>query len=168
MKSLYNLLTTKGQLFALVLGVVVIAISLISIMGGLGSAGYEVGTDLNSIMKSGGGDGFNFFNAPIALATVLIVLGFILWIGFTLIQLISNPKDSMKMIIAFGITILLFFIFMSISDAESTGRIASLSDRFNVSDGVSKFISGGIKTTLVLSIGAFIAMVVMEILNLFK
>jgi len=72
------------------------------------------------------------------------------------------------MIIAFGVIIILFFVFMGMSDAETTGRIGMLSQKFNVSPGVSKFIGGGIMTTVVLALGAFFAMVIMEILNLFK
>jgi hypothetical protein len=57
---------------------------------------------------------------------------------------------------------------MSISDSETTGKIAALLQKNDISEGTSKMISGGIKTTVLLAIGAFIAMVVMEILNFFK
>ena len=62
---MYKLLTQKGQLFALLLGIAVIAIYLFSVIGGLSSAGYGMGDDLNQIMKSNADADFSFFELPL-------------------------------------------------------------------------------------------------------
>jgi len=168
MKSLYNLFTTKGQLIALVLALVVIAISVLGIFGGLSSGGYDVGTDLNAVLKGGGGNGFNFFNSAILLPGILIGIATFLWIGFTVFQVLTDIKGSSKIVIAFLIIAVMFFVFKAMNDSETTGKLAALIQKNGISEGVSTSISGGIWTTLVLTILAAVLMIVMEVLNMFK
>lgn len=165
---MYKLLTTKGQLFALILGIGVIAIYLISVFGGLSSAGYGVGDDLNEIMKTNADADFGFFEFPLMLVAGLIGIAFISAVIFGLFQLVTSPKGSIKAIIAVAAILIMFFAFYTMSDAETAGRIGMLSERESVSPGQSKFISAGIKTVGVLSVGALAIMVVSEIRNLFK
>jgi hypothetical protein len=54
------------------------------------------------------------------------------------------------------------------SESETTGKIAELIQKNNISEGTSNMISGGLKTTVLLAIGCAIAMVVLEIYNMFK
>ena len=169
MKSLFNFLTSKGQLGALLLAVLCIAIVLGSIFSGLASANYEVGTDLVAILKNKESkEAFNFFNAAIMIPMVLIIIAAVLLVLFGLKSLLSDPKGSMKFIISTVVIVLLFFVFYSMSDNETTGKVAALIQKFNVSPGVSKFISGGIKTTLLLVGASVVAAIVGEILNFFK
>jgi len=49
---MYKLLTKNGQLFALLLGVGVVAIYLFSVFGGLSSAGYSTSDDCSTILYS--------------------------------------------------------------------------------------------------------------------
>jgi len=46
---MYKLLTKYGQTGALLLGIAVTAIFLITVMSGLSSSGYDMGTDLNAL-----------------------------------------------------------------------------------------------------------------------
>lgn len=165
---MYKLLTQKGQLFALLLGILSIAIALFSIVGGIKGAGYSTSDDLNAIMKNNPDASFDFFNPAISIVLVLIVIALLAWVVFSLIGLISDPKGSMKFLLGFGAVLALFFILYSTSDAESAGRIGMLVQKFDVSDNVSKLISGGVKTA-VLGIGVgFIGAALLEIYNLFK
>jgi len=164
---MYKLLTSKGQLIAIIIGVLSVAISLGSIISGVKSK-YSMSEDLNAIMKSNPEASFDFFNPAISVVMFLVIVAAAAAILFGLFSLVTDPKGSIKFLLGFAGVALLFFILYSTADAESTGRLAMLTEKFNVSDNVSKLITGGVKT-VVISIGfAFIAAVVMEILNLFK
>jgi len=169
MKALYDFLTSKGQLLALVLALVCIAIAMISIFAGIGSAGYDVGTDLVSILKDPDStEQFNFFNAAIRIPQVLIVLTALAMIGFGVMALVSDPKGSMKFIVSTVVILLLFFVFYSISESETTGKIFSLLQKNNIGDGTSKFISGGIKTSILMIGLSVVSAIGGELYNFFK
>ena len=123
--------------------------------------------DLNALMKSNPEATFDFFNPAISVVILLVVVAALAAVLFGIFGLISNPKGSLKFILGFAGIAILFFILYSTAEAD-TGRLTMLTEKFNVSDNVSKLITGGVKT-VVISIGfAFIAAVVMEIMNLFK
>ncbi|NNE27385.1 MAG: hypothetical protein HKN09_11130 [Saprospiraceae bacterium] len=165
---MYKLLTQKGQLYALLLGILCIAIGMGSIIGGINGAGYSTSDDLNQIMKNNESASFDFFNPAISIVLVLILIALVAWIAFSLYALISDPKGSLKFLIGIAIMLIFFFILYSTSDAESTGRIGQLVQRFNVNDTVSKLISGGVKTAVFGISAGFLGAVVLEIYNLFK
>lgn len=169
MKALYNFLTGKGQLIALVLAIVCVAIVMISIFTGIGGAGYDVGTDLVSILKDpDSSQEFNFFNAAIAIPMVLIILAVASLVIFGVLALVSDPKGSMKFLISGAVVLVLFFVFYSISDSESTGKIFELIQKNDIGEGTSKFISGGIKTTLLLIVLSIVSAIGGEVYNIFK
>ena len=166
---MYKFLTKNGQLLAILLGVAVVAIFLITVFSGLGAEGYSVGDDLNQIMKDapeGEKPAFDFFNLGLGLTIGLIVIAAIAAVIFGLWQLISSPKQSLKGILGVVAIAAIFFAFYS--SAEPAMANAGILDKFDVSDNVSKLISGGIWTTLILLGGAFAIMVLSEVRNLFK
>lgn len=165
---MYKFLTNRGQLFALLLGVAVIVIYLTSVFGGLSSAGYSVSDDLNQILKNNPNTDFSFFNTGLGLTIGLILLAVALAVLFGLFQILSSPKSSLKGIIGVAVIAILFFVLSSSATAESTGKIGELVQRFNISESVSKFISGGLTTTLILAGVAVVIMILGEIWNLFK
>lgn len=165
---MYNFLLKRGQLFALLLGVGVVAIYLFSVLGGLSSAGYSTSDDLNQILKSNPNADFSFFDAGMYLTMALIALAVALALLFGIIQLFKSPKSSLKIIIGVAVLAILFFALMNMSEAETTGKIGELVQKFDVSEAASKFISGGLKTTFVLGAAAFLFMFFGEIRNLFK
>lgn len=168
MIGLYNFLQKRGQLFALLLGVVCVAIVFISIFSGLSSSGFDAGTDLNSVLKNGGGNGFNFLDPAIALPALLVGLTAFVWLASSLIRMIMNPKSSLIGIIAIAVILGVFFVLYSSADINHSAAMAAIHEKFSISDGVSKFISAGLKTTIGLAVLAFLSMVVSEIINLFK
>jgi len=168
MTSIYNFFLKRGQLFAFLLGLITVAIVFGTAMSGMGAAGFEAGSDLNAVLKNGGGDGFNFFNLAIYLPIILTVLAAGLWLLFGLGRLVTNPKGSLIVLIGAVVLIGLFFLLYSSSAAETSGKLGMLSEKFDVSNGVSKFISGGIKCTAILALIALASMVIMEVVNLFK
>lgn len=168
MKALYNLFNKRGQLIALGIGLVCIIIIFSSIFAGLSSGGFDTSTDLNQVMKNGGGDGFNFFNSAYLLPVFLTILAITVILVFGLKGLVSNPRGSLTFLIAVGVLLALFFLFTSISGSETTGKIADLIGKNNIGESTSKMISGGIKSVVLLSVVACIAIVVLEIYNFFK
>lgn len=169
MKSLFSFLTSKGQLIALLFAVALIAIVFMSIFGGLGSAGYDTSTDLVPILQDEEStQDFGFFGAAVAIPVWLIRIAAVLLLVFFIRSIVQDPKGSMKMIIGLIVVGVIFFALYSMSDAESTGRVSELAQEFDVSDNVSKMISGGLKTTVGLAIVSAVLMVVMELWNLFK
>ena len=165
---MYKSLVKNGQLYALLLGIVAFAIILISAIVGINGAGYDLSTDLNQVMKDNPDLPFNFFNPLVIISGALIVIAAAAWLIFSIVQMLGAPKASVRSIISFGGLIVVFLLFYFISQPETTGGIWETIQKFNISENVSRFISGGLKTTLTLAIVALGSMIVFEVLNLFK
>ena len=164
---MYKLLTSKGQLIAIGIGLISVLIGIGSIVSGVKSK-YDISEDLNAIMKSTPDATFDFFNPAIFVVIALIAIAFISAILFGIFGLLSDPKGSMKTLLAFAGLAILFFILYSTAGVENTGRLPMLVEKFNVSEGVSKLISGGVRTAVFSIFIAFGAAVIMEVINLFK
>ena len=165
---MYQLLAKRGQLFAIALGVIVVALYLITVLGGLSSAGYSVSDDLVQVLKGDSGETFGFFDLGLKLTIVLIVLALAIAVLFGLFQLVMNLKGSMKGIIAMVVIAAIFFGLYSSSSTDFGSSINDTLQKFDVSENISKLISGGMKTTGLLAIVALAAMLLMEIYNMFK
>ena len=77
---MYKLLTKKGQLFAIALGLISILIGIGSIISGAKKQ-YGLSEDLNTIMKSNPEATFDFFNPAISIVVILILVAFFLALG---------------------------------------------------------------------------------------
>lgn len=167
MTSLFKFFTSKGQLAAFALGLICSLIAVGSIVGGVNS-NYSMSDDLNSIMKSNPEASFDFFNPAISVVIFLIIVALVLAVVFGLLGLFSDLKGSMKFLIGLGLVVALFFILYATAGVETTGRLGMLTEKFNVSDNVSRLITAGTKTAVYSIIVAAVAAAVMEIMNLFK
>lgn len=165
---MYQLLAKKGQLFAIGTGVLFVVIFLGSVFSGLSSSGYTVGDDLNAIMKANPDQTFSFFDIGLQLTIALIIIGLVAAVLFGLYQLISAPKQSMKGIIGILVIVGLFFALYSAAGTDADTILGKTLQKFSISDNVSKLISGGILTTLILGGISLVSMVLFEIYNLFK
>jgi len=168
---MYKFLTKHGQLLAILLGVLVVALFLGSVFSGLGAAGYGVGDDLNLILKNakqaeGPVPAFDFFNPGLGATLALAAIAALSALLFGIWQLITSPKESMKGILGIVALLAIFFAFYSSADPGNVAK--DLLDRFTINDNVSNLITGGIATTLVLLGGAFVIMILAEVRNLFK
>ena len=164
---MYKLLTKYGQTGALLVGIAVTAIFLITVMSGLSSAGYDMGTDLNALDDEAKA-AIGFFDAGLWLTIVLAVIAIALaFIVFGVWDLIKYPKQAIKFLIGFVVLIILFFILYSSANPEVIGFEDKMMEN-DITPGISKFISAGIWTTIGLGSLAFLAMVLSEIRNAFK
>ena len=165
---MYSLLAKKGQMFAILLGVIVVVVYLATVISGLGSSGYSLSDDLNQIMKNNPDQQFSFFNIGLGLTVLMIILCFVFALLFGIWQLISNPKGSIKAIISLVAIAAVFFAMYTISDSDAASAISVTLQKFNVTENISKLISGGLWSTIILAALALGAMVVFEVYNLFK
>lgn len=164
---MYNFLTKHGQTAALGLGVLCIVIFLVTTLGGISSGGYDLSTDLNGLPDEAK-DKIMFFNPGIFITVALVVICFVLSLVFGLVNFAKFPKASMKAAIALIAIVVVFGGLYASSGMETSGKLGMLHDKFDVGEGASKFIGGGIKTTVGLGILAFIVMIGFEVRNLFK
>ncbi|MDF1698141.1 MAG: hypothetical protein P1U56_19995 [Saprospiraceae bacterium] len=165
---MYKFLTKNGQTMALGLGVLVIAIFLISIFMGFSDMGYNMSTDLNKLSDAEQAD-IGFFDAGIKLTVFMIAISFLLaFVVFGIFDLIKFPKNAIKFAIgALGLAIV-FYALYATSSFDTGGRLTKLNDDFAITPAISKFISGGIKTTLGLLGFSVFAVIVGELWALFK
>jgi len=165
---MYKFLLKNGQTVALGLGILVIAIFLISVITGLSGAGYDMSTDLNKLTAEQK-DGITFFNSGLMLTVIMVIAAFALaLVVFGAIDLIKFPKSAMKFGLGLIGLLVIFGILYSTSDAETAGRLGRLIESNDISDTTSKMISGGIWTTLGLAGVAVLAMILGELRNAFK
>jgi hypothetical protein len=164
---MYNFLLRNGQAVALGIGVLVVIIFFAAALSGLSSAGYTAGTDLVAEYKSEIPN-MNFFNFGLRATIVLLIVGSLLALGFGLLRLVTNLKGNVKTLATVVGLFALFFILYSTSSMETTGKMALTHAKFDINEGSSKLISAGLKTTLLLGLGAVGAIFVSEIRNFFK
>lgn len=167
---MYQLLAKKGQLFAIGLGVLVVAVYLFTVLSGLSGAGYSVSDDLVTVLKSNNGETFDFFDLGLKLTIGLIAIAFLAAVLFGLWQLLTNLKGSITGLIGIAVILGLFFFLYSSAntDLEQGNAIVNTLNKFDITENVSKIISGSLKTTIIMSIIAIASMFLLEIYNMFK
>ncbi len=165
---MYKFLTKNGQTMALGLGVLVIAIFLISVFTGLSNAGYDMSTDLNKLTDAEQAE-IGFFDAGIKLTVFMIFIAFVLaFVVFGIFDLMKFPKNAIKFAIGVIGLAVVFFALYKTSSFDTAGRMELLNEKFEITESISKFISGGIKTTLGLLGFSVIAVIAGELWALFK
>ncbi len=163
---MYKFLTKNGQTAALVLGVLCIIIFFVSVYVGFNNSPYDMGTDLNEVEDK---STINFFNSGLWIAILLTAACAILaLIVFGVLNLMKFPKSAMKFGLGFVVLLAVFGGLYATSSMETTEKMIDLHNEFDVSEKVSKMISGGLKTMMGLGAVAFLVMIGAEIRNLFK
>ncbi len=152
---------------AIGLGLTVIAIFLISVIVGFNAnPAIDMSTDLNAYE---GKSEINLFDPGIGATLFLVfIAAFLAFIVFGVINLLKFPKGAIKFGLGLIVLAAIFVLLYATSTVETSGKLGMLHQREGIEDGVSKLISGGIKTTIILAVGAFGIMVVSELRNIFK
>lgn len=156
---MYKFLTKNGQLLAFGLGVLVTILFLVIIFAGLGE--YNMLSKEEQFQSS-------IFNFGLAASIALTVLAGVAAIAWGLFQMVTNPKGSLKGLIGIAGLVVVFLIFYAMATPETSGPVYKVLLDFGVTDTQSKLISGSLSTALILAIGAAVAFVVSEVINLFK
>ncbi len=161
--GLYNFLVNNGQRIAFGLGVLVVAVFLISVLNGQ-SAFNALSEEEQSTTT--------IFNPGISGALVLTVICAVAIILFGLIQTVLNIKTSWKSLVGLGLVALVFIIAYTSANGDPAAEIQPIADSIERTGGIStnglKIIGGGITTALVLLGGAAAAFAISEIINFFK
>ena len=158
---MYNFLTKKGQLLAFGLGVLITIVFLISVVGGMES--------FNALGEDEKGT-TSIFNAGLYSAIILVILGAVAIVVFGVYHAIQNPKGATKFLIGIAALVVVFFAFYAMAKpvTEEDGKLFSIIQKFNISEGVNKFITGALSTTVSLAFLAAAAFLLSEVRNLFK
>ena len=155
---MYNFLSKNGQLFAFILGLIVTAIFLFSVFGGLDS--------FNALAEDQRAT-TNIFDFGLYAAMGLTVACAALALLFGLGQTLFNPKGAIKGIIGLAVLAGLYFAGQAMAGADTASVVETLRE-FKVTDGQSGFINGAIGGGLILLGIAAAVFVISELLNFFK
>jgi hypothetical protein len=160
---MYKFLVANGQRLAFGLGILITAIFLFSVIGGLEQ--YNELPEEDQITTS-------IFNAGISGAVILIIVAAAALILFGLFQVLSNLKASLKGILGLAVLLVVFFIAYSSANGDAAAEITPISNSIERVGGIApgnlKFIGGAIVTAMVLIGTAFASFILAEIINFFK
>lgn len=164
---MYKLLTKHGQTGALLVGIAVTAIFLITVLSGLSAAGYDMGTDLNDLDDETIA-AIGFFDVGLALTMILAVIAIVLaFFVFGIWDLIKYPKSAIKFLIGFVVLLIVFYVIYASANPEVVGFEDKMMEN-KITEGISKFISAGVWTAIGLCAIAFVGMLLSEVVNAFK
>lgn len=155
---MYNLLAKNGSTIAFGFGAVVVLIFLISVFTGVG--------DMTTVDELKATSIFDFgLYVTIALATICAIL----IVLFGVFHIVTDLKGAIKGLIGIGALVVVFLIAYSSATPEVAGNpIFDTITKFNISEGVSKFVSAGIITTGVALLLAIVSLIGSAIFNLIK
>lgn len=166
MINLYNFLKQRGETLAVGFGVLFAVVFAITIYMGTKSGGYSLSTLSEMEDKSQ----VNCFNFGLWTMIVMIIFSFIIMLFGVFSDIIKNAKKGKGTIIGFGLIILTFVALYFTSSYDSGGRFDAYwsKDPFYITESLSKFISAGMLTVGILTIVAFLSILIFEIRAFFK
>ncbi len=164
---MYNFFATNGTTVAMLTGVFVTLVFLISAVVGMSSDGYAVGTDLAGLGKEKVAQ-MGYFDIGLILTIFLLAISVVLLVIFGVWTIMKFPKSLKSTLIFSGLLFGLFLVLYFTATKETTGKLGHVIQEFKISDGVNNFISAGLWSMIILCFGALLTMVGMEIRNMFK
>jgi hypothetical protein len=158
---MYKFLTKNGQTISFFVGLAITVIFLLIVFSGLNE--FSMLDPKTTARES------DLFNFGINAAVALIVICTIGMIAFILLNIVTNFKGNIRLLIGVGVVLVLFGIMYSGAAYEPEGSfLGDLLIKNNITDGQNGFIVGGLWTAVILTVVAFISFIVLEILNFFK
>ena len=168
---MYSFLNKYGQALAFGIGVLITVIFLASIF----SADDATLEMLQANDKTAETYETDIFNFGISISVILTALAFVVALIFGIVQMISNPKGSLKGLAGLAVLLIILFVGYSMASGEVTDpEIANAIEKFETSQeseitaGNLKFISGSILTAVVMVGLAILTLIVFGIRGLFK
>ncbi len=155
---MYNTLAKNGTTIAFGFGALIVAIFLISVFTQIGDR-----STIDELVQT------NIFDPGLYLTIILAVLCAVAIIGFGLFHIVTDLKGALKGLIGIGILAVIFFVAYAMATPEAAGNpIYDTMVKFEITDGVSKFVSGAIIATLATLAIAVISLIGSAILNFIK
>ncbi len=163
---MYKFLTKNGQTIAFAVGAVLV-IAFYALV--VGDKNYETFStmDLDGV-KDPERYKFTLFNFGLVVTVALIAIGAVLMLGFGLFQAATNIKASLGAVIGLAVIAIIFAVGYSSTQIETSGFVYEAAQKFQLTDGVRKFVGGSITTGLALIALATVGIIVSEIRNFFK
>lgn len=163
---MYNFLSKNGQAVAFSVGVVLVLIFLATAVPGAGDYYFDTMSD-EEIYK------VNAFNFGIFIAIALAVICAAGMLLFGLFQILTNLKGSVKGIIGLVVIGILMFAFYSMSSGTADhptiqGAIENYTtsaEGREITAGNLKWMGSAIRMGLLMSLIAFVALIVMPIIS---
>lgn len=162
----YKFLSRNGVSVALGMAVVALLIMALPIFMGI-DAFNELPEDIKVRAASEEG---NIFGAGLKVAIALGILAVALAILLSFFGMFKNFKEAKTGLISFAVLAVLFIILYSTTSIDISESMMETVNKYSTKGdmGLYKLISGGINGTLILTVGAFILVILMEIWNFFK
>lgn len=154
---MYKFLTKNGQLLSFVVGA---AVSVLFIL--IASNGIPDGFDQLPKEEQFSTGSFDF---GLYASIGLTIIAFGLMIAFGVYQMATNPKGAVKGIAGIVAIAVIFLIAYNMGDATVKEKWAA---EFDVTENVSRYVSGAMTTTLILGVIAVAALIISEVRNFFK
>jgi hypothetical protein len=166
MAKLYNILLKNGDAIAVGFSALMFILFALSVYLGSQSAGYDLSTLTDMPDKSN----VNIFNVGLVTVIVLGFIAIILTIFGIVWDIIKNFKTGAKSVLGFGAIIVAFLAFYFTSSHDSGGRFEAYwsKDPFYITENLSKFISAGLYTLIVLTFVSFLLILFYEVKSFFK
>ncbi len=162
---MYQLLSKKGQTIGFGLGLLVTLLFVISILSGF--------SEFSSATEEGQYD-TNIFDIGLWGVIVMAILAAVVAIGFGIFHTVTNLQGSLRGLIGIGVLLLVFVVFYFTASPEPEGIVAAAVDKFQtdndaeITSGNFQFIGAAINTVMALGAVGVLALIVSEVLNLFK
>lgn len=156
---MYQFLSKYGQLCAFGLGLLISVIYFTQVFTGLDG--------FNALSKEAQ-LGTGIFNFGLSASIGLAVLCVLTIASFGLLYFFRNPSKAIRGILPFLLIGVLAVILFMFSQAEQSGPMMELAQRFELTPNVEKFISAGLWTSLIMFGAAILFLAAMEVRNLFN
>lgn len=155
---MYNTLAKHGTSIAFGLGALVVAIFLGSVFSQIGDR-----STVAELVQT------NIFDLGLYLTIFMAILCFFAILAFGVFQIFSDLKGSMKGLIGVAILGVVFLgAYMTAVPEVAGNPIFDTIEKFDISEAVSKFVSGAIIATGATLVLATISLVASSVLNFFK
>lgn len=166
MINLYNFLKQRGETLAVGFGVLFAIVFAITIYMGTQSGGYSLATLSDIEDKSQ----VNCFNFGLWTMIIMIIASFAMMLLGVIGDIFKNARKGKGSIIGFSLIILAFIVLYFTSSYDTGGRYDAYwsKDPFYITENLSKLISAGMYTMGILTVVAFLSIIVFEIRAFFK
>jgi hypothetical protein len=154
----YKFLSKNGVTVGFAVAVLAILVTIVPILLGL-SALEPIPQKEQAFAPEG-----NIFYPGIYVSAILLIAAVVLSLGLSLLNIAKHPKEAKKSLISFAVLVAIFGVLYAMASNEIPENLLV----FNVSETIYKVVGAGIALTLILGLGAVIAIVVMEVINFFK
>ena len=152
---MYQKLLKNGTAYAMLIGVVLIALFAIGIITG------ETTVDANGVESVDVGLGLQ-------ITVVLIILTFIAMLIAIVKDITISGKKGIRSVIGFVVLLILFFILKSAVNVETGGKWDALYKEYGVSESASALVSAGLYTCFALLLVSIVVFIYSEVRGFFN